>query len=72
MHENFGSGTGLALVLGEAIGLSDGDGDALASGDTAALVVALGVDDDTACGAPQPAIARTAIAVATSDLTRRA
>ena len=67
LHENFGSGTGVALGLGE----SSAEGDALASGDVEALAVAVGVADETAGGVPQPAIARTAIAAPTSDLTPR-
>lgn len=67
MQENVGSGT---FAVGELLGLGASEGDALDSGDIAALVVGLAVA--VAWGVPQPAIARTAIAAPTSDLTRRA
>jgi hypothetical protein len=48
LHENIGSGTGVAAGFEEPIGLADAEAEALASGDAAALVVALGVADETA------------------------
>jgi hypothetical protein len=65
LQENFGSGTG---AVGESIGLGDAEASALGPAEAAAL----GVGAVAIGGAPQAAIARTAIATPTSDVTERA